>query len=379
MSNGNRRKFWHNDKFSLLQQFLYAKSLLNAHRRRKIKITLNHKIITMKKKLLLLSCIFLLQIACKESTKPKPSTQKNESTALAKAPVFSAENTYRLIEKQLAFGARVPNSVAHQQMAIWLADTLKQYADTIYIQKADLKAFDGTILKSTNIIASFNPENKKRMLVAAHWDTRPFADQDTENQNQAIAGANDGASGVAVLIELARLLSIQKVSKGIDLIFFDSEDYGQPTDSEYPYMPHSYCLGSQYWAKNLHTPNYDAQFGILLDMVGAKDAEFTQEGHSVQFANHYVQKVWNYGKILGYGKYFKFNKTNPITDDHYYVNTIANIPTLDIIQHDRTTSSGFGAYWHTHQDDIEIIDTNTLKAVGQTVTQVIYQFNEGKF
>jgi len=125
--------------------------------------------------------------------------------------------------------------------------------------------------------------------------------------------------------------------------------------------------------------NYNAQFGILLDMVGAKDAIFTQEGYSRKFANNYLQKIWTYAGIIGYGKYFSKQKTNPITDDHYYVNKIANIPTIDILHYDRTTSSGFGRYWHTHNDNIDAVDKQTLKAVGQTVTQVIYQFNQGNF
>lgn len=306
----------------------------------------------------------------------KPQTAK---PTLAKAPIFSGENAYTLVEKQLSFGPRNPNSEGHKQMAEWMIAELKKLADTVYVQEADLRAFDGNILKSKNIIASFNPDYKKRMFVSAHWDTRPFADQDINDENKPILGANDGASGVAVLMELAKILKENNTTKGIDLIFFDSEDYGQPSISDFPYMKDSYCLGSQYWAKNPHTPNYNAQFGILLDMVGAKGATFTQEGYSRQFANNYLQKVWTYASIIGYGNYFSKQNTGPITDDHYYINTIANIPTIDIIQYDKTTPSGFGRYWHTHNDNLDVVDKTTLKAVGQTVTQVIYQFNQGNF
>lgn len=331
----------------------------------------------MKKTILLFLSLTILFINCKEDSKTTATTKPKPT--LAKAPIFSGENAFELVEKQLSFGPRNPNSEGHKKQAEWMVSELKKLADTVYIQKADLKAFDGTILKSTNIIASFNPDYKKRMFVSAHWDTRPFADQDVENENQPILGANDGASGVAVLMEMARLLKENKTTKGIDLIFFDAEDYGQPSISDYPPMEDSYCLGSQYWSKNPHTPNYNAQFGILLDMVGAKNAVFTQEGYSRQFANNYLQKVWNYANILGYGNFFSKQKTGPITDDHYYVNTIANIPTIDIIQYDKTTATGFGRYWHTHNDNIDTVDPVTLKAVGQTVTQVIYQFNQGNF
>jgi len=326
--------------------------------------------------LMLLSLVIL--ISCKEEIK-KEEVKTVQKPLLASAPVFSGENAFNLVAKQVAFGPRNPNSVGHTAMGNWLIDTLKMYADTVYVQYADLKAFDGKILKSRNIIASFNPENKKRMFVSAHWDTRPFADQDSEKPEEPILGANDGASGVAVLIELARILKETPVKEGLDLIFFDAEDYGQPAESEFPYMEDSYCLGSQYWSNNPHVFGYSAQFGILLDMVGAKDAIFTQEGFSRQYASNYLQKVWNYASAIGYGKYFSFDKTSPITDDHYYVNTIAKIPTLDILHHDRNTRSGFGSYWHTHNDNLEAVDAATLKAVGQTVTQVIYQFDQGNF
>ncbi len=325
--------------------------------------------------IILLSFLFF---SCKEEVKPKKNKKKPKTT-LAKTPSFSGENAFSLVEKQLSFGPRNPNSEGHQKQRDWMISFLKPLADTVYIQDIDLKAFDGKILHSTNIIASFNYKYKKRMFVAAHWDTRPFADQDIENENKPILGANDGASGVAILMELAKVLKENKTTKGIDLILFDAEDYGQPSNSEFPYMEDSYCLGSQYWSKNPHTENYTAQFGILLDMVGAKDAVFTQEGYSRKFANNYLQKVWTYAGIIGYGKYFSKQKTNPITDDHFYVNTIANIPTIDILHYDRTTSSGFGRYWHTHNDNIDAVDTQTLKAVGQTLTQIIYQFNQGNF
>lgn len=322
--------------------------------------------------------VLLLFAAC-DSQPPEPSIPKAQPISLVDAPDFNADTAYYFIQKQVDFGPRVPNTPEHEACRDWLAETLGGFADTIYLQHADLKAFDGTILKSTNIIASFNDDAKRRIILAAHWDTRPFADQeeDKSRKNEPILGANDGASGVGVLLEIARILHENPIDIGIDIILFDSEDYGQPSFSNLPYVPDSYCLGSQYWAANPHKKDYSANFGILLDMVGAKDALFTHEGTSVYYAKSYLNKVWSIARVIGYSDYFAFQETPPITDDHLYINKIAGIPTIDIIQYDRATKTGFGHYWHTHKDDMSIIDKNTLKAVGQTVTQVVYQFNEG--
>jgi len=301
--------------------------------------------------------------------------ENEEIFQLADAPTFNQDSAFAYIETQVNFGPRVPNTTEHQNTKEWLVNYLTNYADNVIEQNADLTAFDGNVLKSTNIIAEFNPEVTKRIMLSAHWDTRPFADQAKENVNTPIAGANDGASGVAVLLEIARQLSNTPVNIGVDIILFDAEDYGQPSYSKFEYMPNSYCLGSQYWAKNLHQPNYQAEFGILLDMVGAPSAVFTHEGTSVKYANNYLHKVWKIAHAAGFENYFSYIQTPPITDDHLYINEITGIPTLDIIHYDKNTHSGFGWYWHTHNDNMEAIDKNTLKAVGQTVLQTIYQEN----
>jgi Zn-dependent M28 family amino/carboxypeptidase len=213
--------------------------------------------------------------------------------------------------------------------------------------------------------------------LCAHWDTRPWSDSDTIRKGEPNDGASDGASGVGVLLEVARQLKQSKSAIGIDIIMLDMEDYGQPSDSPFQKQEDTYGLGTQYWAKNLHVPNYNAEYGILLDMVGAKNAVFAQEGYSLHFAPSVVQKVWNTANQIGFSDYFpvrdgEYLKGGYVTDDHYYVNTLANIPCIDIIQSDLTTKSGFGSYHHTHADNMDIIDKNTLKAVGQTLLQVIY-------
>ena len=219
----------------------------------------------------------------------------------------------------------------------------------------------------------FLQTKKNRVALFAHWDSRHIADHDTENQNSPILGANDGGSGVGVLIELARQFSIKEPKIGIDIILFDAEDYGQPENSEYAYMPDSWCLGSQHWSKNPHKANYSARYGILLDMVAGEDATFYLEGYSSYFASSILQKVWKRGHKLGFGKHFVYENSPQITDDHLYVNTLAHIPTIDIIEFDPSTENKFNKHWHTHGDDMDNIDVETLNAVGQTLMEVLYR------
>ena len=213
---------------------------------------------------LYLVLLSLCLIAC--TSEPKTKT-RTVPTKTVEVPVFDEDSAYDFIAKQVAFGPRVPNTTGHIACADYLIETLKSYCDTVIVQEAQLTAFDGNVLNSKNIIASFKPKRAKRIMLCAHWDTRPFADQDGERQAEAIDGANDGGSGVGVLLEIARQFSIKKPDIGVDIILFDSEDYGQPSNSNYPRMEHSYCLGSQYWATHLHKSNYFAKYGILLDMV----------------------------------------------------------------------------------------------------------------
>ncbi len=296
-------------------------------------------------------------------------------------PKFNPDSAYNYVAQQVAFGARVPNSEAHAKCAEWLAATLAQFSDTLIVQNGQAKAYNGTILNFKNIIASFNPENKKRIILAAHWDTRPYSDQDKDQSKwrTPIDGANDGGSGVAVLLELARVLNSNKPELGIDIILFDAEDYGQPTFSDLPQAENSYCLGSQYWSRNKHVPNYTAKYGILLDMVGAKNSTFLLEGFSMQVHPDLMRKVWNKAHQLGHTQYFLFQKTSPITDDHYYVSTIANIPMIDIISLHPQNLYSFHESWHTQNDNLSVIDKNVLAAVGETLLHVVFLEDKGKF
>ena len=319
----------------------------------------------------LIPILALILIGCSSEPKVKKKAVLHKTVEV---PSFNADSAYNFIADQVAFGPRVPNTKEHIACADYLIEKLNSYCDTVIVQEAQLRAFDGNVLNSKNIIASFKPLRAKRILLCAHWDTRPFADQDSINKNSAIEGANDGGSGVGVLLEIARQFSLKKPDIGIDIILFDSEDYGQPSESQYPRMEHSYCLGSQYWATHLHKDNYFAKFGILLDMVGGKNAVFTQELASTTFAPQVVKKVWNTAAKLGYGNTFIFQKTNLIIDDHLYINNFAQgrVPTIDIIEYNPLTESHFYEHWHTHEDKLQNIDKTTLKAVGQTVLDVVY-------
>ncbi|MCH1437259.1 MAG: M28 family peptidase [Flavobacteriales bacterium] len=323
------------------------------------------------RKLLTIALIILFWSCGNES---KVNKEVEVPKRIIEVPSFNEDSAYSYIAEQVAFGPRVPNSMAHEACGFYLIDALRGFSDTLIVQEAELTAFDGNVLKAKNIIASFKPERAKRVMLCAHWDTRPFADQDEKDKNKPIDGANDGGSGVGVLLEIARQFSIKKPDVGVDIILFDAEDYGQPDESEYPRMEHSYCLGSQYWAQNLHRPNYFAKYGILLDMVGGKDAVFTQEQVSVAYAPQVLKKVWNTASELGYGNQFSYDKTHPITDDHLYINilTQGRVPTIDIIEHDQNSKNKFYKHWHTHEDKLEHIDKKTLKVVGQTVMHVVY-------
>lgn len=293
------------------------------------------------------------------------------TAAAVKVPTFNADSAYHFVKAQVDFGPRVPNSKAHKNCADYLSAKLKSYGATVTMQDCDLAGYDGTILKSVNIVGSFKPESKKRIALFSHWDSRPWADHDPDKANwhKPVPAANDGASGVGVLLEIARLIEKQQPEMGIDIIFLDAEDYGVP-EFENKQDESSWALGAQYWARNPHVDGYSARFGILLDMVGGKGSVFYKEMYSEQFASSINKKIWKAASALGFGQYFVNQQGSQVTDDHTFINQIANIPTADIIPYNEDGS--FTPTWHTVADDMDHIDKATLKAVGQTVLQVIY-------
>ena len=307
--------------------------------------------------------------ACKnENTEQvKPDIEKQRVIRIA-PPSFNADSAYAFVKAQVDFGPRVPGSAAHAACANYLDGKLKSYAFETTMQKGTVETYDGKKFSLKNIIASFKPDSKSRILVCAHWDTRPWADEDSNEgyADKPFDGAKDGASGVGVALEIARQIQSASTSVGVDIILFDLEDYGDPEGDET-----TWCLGSQYWARNLHKPNYYANFGVLLDMVGHTNAVFPKEQQSMNFAAATVNKIWKAAEESGYRAFFVFVTRGHVgADDHIYVNK-AGIPCVDIIEFDSKTG-GFGDYHHTRKDNMQLIDKATLKAVGQTLLEVIY-------
>ncbi|WP_400193374.1 M28 family peptidase [Hymenobacter sp. B81] len=325
----------------------------------------------------------VLLTACPDKKPAATETEAPAETPLRPAPAFNADSAYAYIAKQVSFGPRVPNTPAHQRCGDWLVSEFRRRGLTVQEQPFTAMAFDGTMLRGRNIIARFAPQAARRVALFAHWDTRPFADKDKQQPNAALDGAIDGASGVAVLLEMARQLAAQPDSLtpkvGVDFILFDAEDYGYDSSTQADKANQlagqgveSWCLGSQHWAKNLVPPGYKPEYGILLDMVGAKGARFSREQLSREKAGDVVGKIWNVAYRLGYSDYFIAQDIGSITDDHVFTNQ-AGVRTVDIIDHVPYGDEFFPPYHHTVQDNMSMVDRNTLKAVGQTVLTTLYQ------
>ena len=327
--------------------------------------------------------VAMVLVACGTTKKSQSEEQKAVSV------LFSADSAYAYCAAQCQYGPRTMNSEAHEQCGQWIAEKFRQYGCDVELQQADLKGYDGTILKSTNIIAksqkltangprnaTLSKREQPRILICAHWDSRPWADNDPDSANwrKPVMAANDGASGVAVMLEIARLLqSNDSASVAVDFVCFDAEDWGMPqweNDSD----GDSWALGAQHWAANCPKQIANSyQYGILLDMVGGQSARFYREYFSMKYARNIVEKVWQAAAAAGYGSYFPAEDVGGVTDDHLPVNEKAGIPCIDIINHyPDCEQSSFGPTWHTVNDDLQHIDKNTLQAVGQTLIQLIF-------
>ena len=312
----------------------------------------------------------LCDASCRREKKPAPTP-----VPIAEVPNFSADSAYAYCHMQCEFGPRTMNSEAHDLCEEWIIKKFQSFGCEVETQKAALTGYDGTMLRATNIIAHHHPERQRHILICAHWDSRPWADNDPDSTNwtKPVMAANDGASGVAVMLEVARMLQqTDSLNVGVDFVCFDAEDWGIPqwtrrNDAD------SWALGAQYWAKHQPSKTWETSYGILLDMVGGQGAQFYQEGMSLHYARNVVDRVWQAAHAAGYSGLFPVSTGGSITDDHLPVNEHAGIPTIDIIPYyPQCEASNFGPTWHTVNDDMEHIDKNTLKAVGQTLLQVLF-------
>lgn len=279
-------------------------------------------------------------------------------------PAFNAERAFGYLLTQTSFGPRNPNSPGHEACKNYFITTLRASADDLRLQEFTENGYNGEKLRLTNIIASFRPQDRERILLCAHWDTRPRAerDEDPKKRDLPILGANDAASGAAVLLELASLLRATPPQIGVDIVLLDGEDYGKESDH------HLYLLGSRYFART-KPADYLPRFGILLDMVGDAQLEIPREMHSFRYAPDIVAMVWSTARELGITQFVHENG-DEILDDHVPLNE-AGIKTIDIIDFNYPDQTH--RYWHTHEDTPEHCSAESLGAVGTVVTHVVYK------
>jgi len=279
-------------------------------------------------------------------------------------PVFDGQRAYNNLLEQCALGPRHPGSKGHLEAKKYIVEIVEELADTVLLQDfsfdiyGEKKSYNGT-----NIIARYNISSPIQVLIGAHWDTRPWADRDKDKNNnrKPIIGANDGASGVAVLLELARLLKLSPPSIGVNLVFFDAEDSGVSGNNE------SYCKGSIYFSKNL--PIKGIKEAIILDMVGDRELSLPIERNSLNFHGELVRELWDRAKDMELSA-FKGVVGPAIYDDHVPLNQYAGIPAIDII--DFRYPNSFANYWHTMDDVPENCSAQSLEQVGMLMVDYIY-------
>ena len=281
-------------------------------------------------------------------------------SAVSREVEFSGPTALKYIEQQLAFGPRVPNTPGHQKTGDWLLGELRARADTVVVQAFRHKTGKGETLRLRNFFARFRPQATDRILLLAHWDTRPFADKSANlgQQRLPVPGANDGASGVAVLLGVADALQAKPPAIGVDLLFVDGEDFGDFADST------ETLIGSRYFAKHL-PPGYTTLFAVLFDMVGDKDLQILEEGYSVQNAPEVVQRVWQTADRLGYGNIFVKRVTQALTDDHVPLQR-AGIRAINVIDFDFP-------YHHTTEDTLDKVSAESLQIVGNVAVALVRQ------
>lgn len=318
----------------------------------------------------------MVSCSCKRSaTGNATSSGVPSSTAASREMLrFSADSAYQYVASQCDFGPRVPGTDAQKACAKWLQNELLRHGATVKLQEGEMTAYNGTKLPVINIMGSFNPDAKMRVLLISHWDSRPFADNDPDpaKRKQPVIGANDGASGVGILLELARLCNEKLPQVGIDIFLTDAEDYGAPDDWKGTHDEKWWALGTQMWCKQAAKEGYRAQYGILLDMVGSADATFYREYYSERYAGSFVNEIWQNAARLGYGDLFINQGGGGVTDDHVFVNRMLQIPCVDIIDTRTDTDGTFCPEWHTTYDTIDNISRETLGKVGRVLVSLLW-------
>ena len=313
---------------------------------------------------LLLSMLTLLSCGKNTATQSNNESFGEETAVEVVEPGFNADSAYNYVETLVKFGPRVPNTSAHSRAGDWLVGKLKSFGLNPVEQKATLKAFDGTNLNMRNIFAQINPDAESRTLLLAHWDCRPWADQDPDpsKRSQPVDGANDGASGVGVILEIARQLSQETPQRGVDILFVDAEDWGEESNEE------SWAMGTRYFAENPVLPGYMPMEAILLDMVGSPDARFGYEYNSARSARQLLDEIWTKAETLNYGQFHR-GFGGAVTDDHVEL-IKKGIPSIDIIDYRADNGNPYGGFdpvWHTTSDGMQNISRETLRAVGNTL------------
>jgi len=320
-----------------------------------------------------------LMTACCSCTNSASQSQASASTpsqseSRAAKTVFSADSALLYVKQQLDFGPRVPGTEAQQQCGAWLEGELIRHGASVKVQRTEATAYNGTRLPVINVFGSFNPDAKLRVLLVSHWDCRHIADNDPDpsKRQQPVDGANDGASGVGVLLEIARQAGIKKPLVGIDILLTDVEDYGAPDDWQGSHDEKWWGMGTQLWCQQMVKENYRPQYGILLDMVGAPDATFYREYYSCRYASIYVDQIWRAAAELGYSNLFINRNGGGITDDHVFINQILGTPTVDIIDTRMDEEGTFYPYWHTTGDTLDKLSKETLQKVGNLLVKLLW-------
>jgi glutaminyl-peptide cyclotransferase len=271
---------------------------------------------------------------------------------------FDGERAFAYLQQQVTYGPRIPNTPAHEQTGDWILTRLRATADTVVVTAFRHRTGKGDTLHLRNFLARFRPQEAARVLFLAHWDTRPRADQSPNigAQRMPVPGADDGASGVAVLLGVADALKAKAPAVGVDLLFVDGEDYGNFADSN------DVLIGSRYFAA--HRPPGDPPlYAVLFDMVGDKNLNIYYEGNSQAFAPEVVDRVWRTARDLGYGSYFLPGVKHTLLDDHVSLQHVG-VHAIDVVDFDYP-------YWHTTDDTIDKVAAASLQIVGDVAVALV--------